>query len=111
MPDDSAQSCERKQMSTSGDDTDTTLLPLVPLTNPISPCFNRAQMKIFAAGATGAIGRPLKNRCNYDSSGLRLLAVAKYEGLPPWGLSTGFATWRRRDYVLYPAPLPHRQCF
>jgi hypothetical protein len=68
-------------------------------------------MKIFAAGATGAIGRPLKNRCNYDSSGLRLLAVAKYEGLPPWGLSTGFATWRRRDYVLYPAPLPHRQCF
>ncbi len=63
-------------------------------------------MKIFAAGATGAIGRPLKNRCNYDSSGLRLLAVAKYEGLPPWGLSTGFATWRRRDYVLYPAPLP-----
>jgi hypothetical protein len=42
-------------------------------------------MKIFAAGATGAIGRPLKNRCNYDSSGLRLLAVAKYEGLPPWG--------------------------
>jgi hypothetical protein len=28
---------------------------------------------------------PAKNRYNYDYSGLRLLAVAKYEGLPPWG--------------------------
>jgi hypothetical protein len=28
---------------------------------------------------------PTKNRCNYDYSGLRLLAVAKYEGLPPLG--------------------------
>ena len=28
---------------------------------------------------------PAKNRCDYDYSGLRLLAVAKYEGLPPWG--------------------------
>jgi hypothetical protein len=27
MPNNSAQSCERKQMSTSGDDTDTTLAP------------------------------------------------------------------------------------
>jgi hypothetical protein len=32
---------------------------------------------------------PAKNRCNYDSSGLRLLAVAKYEGLPPWGYPLG----------------------
>ena len=28
---------------------------------------------------------PAKKRGNYDYSGLRLLAVAKYEGLPPWG--------------------------
>ncbi len=52
---------------------------------------------------------PTKNRCNYDYSGLRLLAVAKYEGLPPLGgYPLGSQLWRRRDYVLYPAPLPCR---
>jgi hypothetical protein len=52
---------------------------------------------------------PAKNRCNYDYSGVRLLAVAKYEGLSQ-GRSSGFATWAAPRLCLISGASPTPQC-